>query len=107
MTSGIRPYSGTDPSAEVASSSGGATANAAKANNSEPVVTQAAPSNEAVTLTENAQASSQLLAGARQAPGVDAKAVARLSTAVQNHSFSVPPDALASSIISAFNQIKP
>jgi hypothetical protein len=105
MTSGIRPYSTNQSSTELASSAG-ATA-PAQAKVSGEAAAQATPVNEAVTLTQNAQTSARLLASARQAPGVDSEAMARLSSAVQNNSFNVQPDTLAGSIISATHQIRP
>lgn len=104
MTSGIRPYSGNELAHEV-STSGSSPPPAqvsGQANHS-----QATAANEAVTLTQNATISAQLLSNARQAPGVDSQAVKTLKSAIQNNLFTVSPDTLASAITSAHAQLKP
>jgi anti-sigma28 factor (negative regulator of flagellin synthesis) len=108
MTSGIRPYSGEAASSSIFSfGSAPSAVSASTKENGNVATTVAARANEAVTLTENAQAGAQLLAHAHEAAGIDTQAVARLNSAIQNDSFTVPPEALAASIISAHDQIRP
>ncbi len=104
MTSGIRPYSGNELAHEVATS--GSSATSAQVTG-ETTHSQATPANEAVTLTQNATISAQLLANARQAPGIDSQAVKTLKTAIQSNLFTVSPDNLAGAITSAHAQLKP
>jgi flagellar biosynthesis anti-sigma factor FlgM len=59
---------------------------------------------EAVTLSADAQTTTQLLGAARNASGVNAQAVAQLRAAIQNGTYSVAPDTLARSISSAMKE---
>ncbi|MCB8874931.1 flagellar biosynthesis anti-sigma factor FlgM [Acidisoma silvae] len=104
MTSGIRPFSN-DASAGDVSGLGGSAAHGQTPTGA--TTGQAKAENEAVTLTQSAKTSAQLLAHARQAPGVDASVVARLQSAVQDDSFQVSPDQLANAIAAAHVQLKP
>lgn len=61
---------------------------------------------EAVTITDGARATAQLLDHARAADGVDHAAVAKLRTAIHAGSYTVSADALASAITSAFSKVK-
>jgi anti-sigma28 factor (negative regulator of flagellin synthesis) len=65
-----------------------------------------APASEAVTITDGARATAQLLDQARAADGVDHASVARLKTAIQSQSYHVAAEPLASSIVSAMAEIK-
>lgn len=104
MTSGITPYSGNELTHEVSTS--GSSAPPAQVSG-QVTHSQATPGNEAVTLTQNATISAQLLSNARQAPGIDSQAVKTLKSAIQNNSFAVSPDNLASAITAAHAQLKP
>ena len=64
-------------------------------------------SGEAVTLSADAQTTTQLLDAARDSNGVDGQAVAQLRAAVQNGTFNVSPDTLARSIRSAMKESAP
>ncbi|HVE22010.1 MAG TPA: flagellar biosynthesis anti-sigma factor FlgM [Acidocella sp.] len=64
-------------------------------------------SGEAVTLSADAQTTTQLLDAARNSSGVNEQAVAQLRAAVQNGTYSVPPDTLARSIRSAMKESAP
>lgn len=63
-----------------------------------------ASTGEAVTLSADAQTTTQLLGAARNASGVNAQAVAQLRAAIMNGTFDVPPDTLARSISSAMKE---
>ena len=104
MTSGIRPFSN-DTSAGDVSGLGGSAAHGQAP--SSATTGQAKAAHEAVTLTQSAKTSAQLLAHARQASGMDAAIVSRLQSAVQNESFQVSPDQLANAIAAAHTQLKP
>jgi flagellar biosynthesis anti-sigma factor FlgM len=67
---------------------------------------QAAPAqgsgaNEAVTISDAATVSTNLLAAARSSDGIDHAAVQRLSSAIQNGTYNVSPDDLAGAMIGA------
>lgn len=66
-----------------------------------------ASAGEAVTITDSARATAQLLDQARAADGIDHAAVNQLKTAVQSGSYTVPADTLAASITSALVEVKP
>ncbi|HTJ91009.1 MAG TPA: flagellar biosynthesis anti-sigma factor FlgM [Acidocella sp.] len=59
---------------------------------------------EAVTLSADAQTTTQLLGAARNSTGVNQQAVAQLRAAIQNGTYNVSPDALARSISSAMKE---
>lgn len=103
MTSGIRPYSGTELTHEVSTS--GSSAPTAQVPG-DATDSKATSENEAVTLTKNATISAQLLANARHAPGIDSHAVKNLKSAIQNNSFTVSADNLANAIATAHAQLK-
>jgi flagellar biosynthesis anti-sigma factor FlgM len=65
----------------------------------------AATSSEAVTLSADTVATTQLLDAARSADGVDQTAVEQLRAAVQSGSYDVSPDDLARAITGAFKEI--
>jgi flagellar biosynthesis anti-sigma factor FlgM len=69
--------------------------------------TPSAISGEAVTLSADAQTTTQLLGAARNASGVNEQAVAQLRAAIQNGTYSVSPDTLARSISSALKEAAP
>ena len=62
---------------------------------------------EAVTLSADAQTTTQLLGAARNSSGVNDQAVAQLRTAIQNGTYNVSPDMLARSISSAMKEAAP
>jgi flagellar biosynthesis anti-sigma factor FlgM len=64
-------------------------------------------SGEAVTLSADAQTTTQLLGAARSASGVNDQAVAQLRTAIQNGTYNVSPGTLARSISSAMKEAAP
>jgi negative regulator of flagellin synthesis FlgM len=61
-------------------------------------------SGEAVTLSADAQTTTQLLGAARNSSGVNAQAVAQLRAAIENGTYSVSADTLARSISSAMKE---
>ncbi len=108
MTGGIQPYSGeASPSDITSAGSAGPAAQAAAKAPGQAAVAESAPTNDSVTLTQNAQTSARLLASAQAADGFDGQAVAGLAAAIQSGSFDISPDQLAASIITAFAQITP
>lgn len=62
---------------------------------------------DAVTITDSARASAQLLDQARAADGINQTAVAQLKTAIQSQTYHVPAEQLANAIVSAMAEIKP
>ena len=66
----------------------------------------AARSVEAVTLTPDAQNSSDLLEAARAASGVDHQAVQSLRSAIGSGAYNVPTERLAASIVAAMTEIR-
>jgi flagellar biosynthesis anti-sigma factor FlgM len=68
---------------------------------------QSESSGEAVTLSDDAQATTQLLGAARNSSGVNEQAVAQLRAAIQNGTYDVSPDTLARSISSAAKETVP
>ncbi|HEY1858025.1 flagellar biosynthesis anti-sigma factor FlgM [Acidocella sp.] len=67
----------------------------------------AGSSGEAVTLSDDAQTTTQLLGAARNSSGVNEQAVAQLRASVQNGTYDVSPDTLARSITSAVKEAAP
>jgi flagellar biosynthesis anti-sigma factor FlgM len=65
-----------------------------------------APSGEAVTLTPDAQTSTDLLEAARSAPGVDYQAVQSLKAEIASGTYQVPSENLAASIVAAFAETR-
>jgi flagellar biosynthesis anti-sigma factor FlgM len=59
---------------------------------------------EAVTLSADAQTTTQLLGAARNSSGVNQQAVAQLRAAIQNGTYNVSPNMLARSISSAMKE---
>ena len=59
---------------------------------------------EAVTVSADANATTQLLDAARNADGIDHSSVASLRAAVQNGTYNVSPEDLAQSIIRAVQE---
>ena len=68
---------------------------------------QSESSGEAVTLSDDAQTTTQLLGAARNSSGVNEQAVAQLRAAIQNGTYDVSPDTLARSITSAVKETAP
>jgi flagellar biosynthesis anti-sigma factor FlgM len=66
--------------------------------------TGAAAASEAVTVSDGARLSTDLLNAARNSDGVDHGAVQALRSAIQNGSYNVSPEDLAGAII---NAVKP
>ena len=64
-------------------------------------------SGEAVTLSADAQATTELLGAARSSSGMNEQAVAQLRAAIQNGSYDVSPDTLARAITSAAKETAP
>jgi flagellar biosynthesis anti-sigma factor FlgM len=62
---------------------------------------EAAAGNEAVTISDAATFSTNLLASARASDGIDHAAVQRLSSALQNGTYNVSPGDLATALIGA------
>jgi anti-sigma28 factor (negative regulator of flagellin synthesis) len=62
---------------------------------------------EAVTLSADAQTRTQLLDSARTAPGADQAAVAQARTAIQNNSYNISPEDLATAIATASKERQP
>ncbi len=62
---------------------------------------------EAVTLSADAQTTTQLLGASRSSSGIDQQAVAQLRTSIQNGTYNVSPDMLARSIASAVKEATP
>jgi negative regulator of flagellin synthesis FlgM len=62
---------------------------------------------EAVTLSADAQTTTQLLGAARNSSGVNDQAVAQLRSAIQNGTYSVSPDMLARAISGAMKEATP
>ena len=69
--------------------------------------TQSASSGEAVTLSDDAQTTTQLLGAAMNASGVNEQAVAQLRASIQNGTYDVSPDTLARAISSAAKETAP
>ena len=67
----------------------------------------AAPSGEAVTLTPDAQSSTDLLEAARAASGIDQQAVQSLKAEILSGGYQVPPESLATSIVVALSETRP
>jgi flagellar biosynthesis anti-sigma factor FlgM len=67
--------------------------------------TAAAPEGEAVTLTQDAQTSTDLLEAARAAPGIDQQAVQSVKDAIGSGTYQVPPENLAASIVAALKEL--
>jgi len=101
MTSSINAIGQSQVAPEIAGQDdAAATTRAAAAAESAPN----ASSEDAVTLSADAQTTTQLLGAARNSNGVDGQAVAQLRAAIQNGTFDVPPDTLARSIRSAMKE---
>jgi flagellar biosynthesis anti-sigma factor FlgM len=64
----------------------------------------AAPQSEAVTISQAAQTTTQLLNAARGASGVDQAAVQQIRTALQNGSYNVAPEDLAQAIATVLKE---
>jgi flagellar biosynthesis anti-sigma factor FlgM len=60
---------------------------------------------EAVTVSSDASTSTELLASARSADGINQSVVSALRSAVQNGTYNVSPEDLARSITSALREI--
>jgi len=60
---------------------------------------------EAVTVSSDASTSTELLASARSADGINQSVVSALRSAVQNGAYNVSPEDLARSITSALREI--
>ncbi len=60
-----------------------------------------------MTLSADAQTTTQLLGAARNSSGVNDQAVAQLRAAIQNGTYNVSPDTLARSISSAMKEAAP
>jgi len=106
MTSRINSY---PTSASLPAASEAATpAVRAQTRDAQPsALAASASASEAVTITDSARATAQLLDQARAADGIDHTAVTQLKAAVQSGSYAVPADALAASITSALAEVKP
>jgi flagellar biosynthesis anti-sigma factor FlgM len=65
-----------------------------------------APSTEAVTLTPEAQTSTDLLEAARAASGVDHQAVQSLKADISSGTYQVPPESLATTIVAALAELR-
>jgi flagellar biosynthesis anti-sigma factor FlgM len=68
---------------------------------------ESASSAEAVTLSPDAQTTTQLLGAARSASGMNEQAVAQLRASIQNGTYDVSPDTLARSITNAVKEASP
>jgi flagellar biosynthesis anti-sigma factor FlgM len=62
---------------------------------------------EAVTLTPDAQTSTELLEAARAASGMDHQAVQALKAEIISGTYQVPPENLAASIVAALTETRP
>jgi flagellar biosynthesis anti-sigma factor FlgM len=82
----------TPPGASSVTSSAGASA--------------AASSGEAVTLTPDAQTSTDLLEAARAASGIDQQAVQSLKAEITSGTYQVPLESLATSIVAALSETR-
>lgn len=99
MSNSITPFtSGTLPETAPPATPGPADASRA------PASPQAAAQSETVTLSAAAQASTQLLASARTAGGIDNQAVASIRAQIANGSYNVSPENLAQAIASVLKE---
>ena len=109
MTNRIVPYSQsqalTDPYGSPGASPA-ATPPGASAVTSSTGAGAAAPSGEAVTLTRDAQTSRNLLEAARAASGIDQQAVQSLKAEITSGAYQVPPENLATSIVTALSETR-
>jgi flagellar biosynthesis anti-sigma factor FlgM len=113
MTSRITSYSqsqaladpptplGTSPGASPAAAPPSATSGTASAE-----AGAAGPSREAVTLTPDAQTSTDLLEAARAAPDIDHQAVQSLKAQIASGTYQVPAESLATSIVVALAETR-
>jgi len=102
MTS-IGSVSSNPETAALAGQASGASATSVKSSSAS--AQQAASSAEAVTVSSDATTTAQLLTAARNADGVDQQAVQQLKNQIQNGTYNIPPDKLATSIAAALNGI--
>ena len=102
MTSPIHAFSPAQVSPDPIGSVSGSPA--AGASSSAATV---APMSDTVTLTSDAQTSTDLLEAARAASGVDVQATQSLKAQVQTGNYQVPPDKLAASIAAAVAETRP
>ncbi len=110
MTSRITSYSQSEALTDAFASPGAspaATPPGASSVTSSTGAGATAHSGEAVTLTPDAQTSTELLEAARAAPDVDQQAVDSLKADIGSGTYQVPPKALATSIVVALTEIRP
>jgi flagellar biosynthesis anti-sigma factor FlgM len=58
---------------------------------------------EAATVSSDAVTAAQLLAAARSSTGIDQAAVQKIKTQIQSGTYNIPPDKVATSILTALN----
>lgn len=96
MTNPISSVSQTPPPSSASAPPG------APKSNAQP--SAAAPQGDSVTLSTDAQTSTQLLNAARDASGVNPQAVERIRTALQGGNYNVGPDELAQAIATVLKE---
>jgi flagellar biosynthesis anti-sigma factor FlgM len=113
MTDRIIPYSQSqalaDPPTPLGTSPGASTAAAPPSGISgkaSAAAGAAGPSSEAVTLTPDAQTSTDLLEAARSAPDINYQAVESLKAKIAAGTYQVPPEKLATSLIVALAETR-
>jgi len=94
MTNSILPVSPPPLPLEPSTAGSGSTQRQPSAAPAEAPAAQS----EAVTLSEAAQTTTQLLDAARQSEGINQEAVAQIRAALQNGSYNVAPEDLAQAI---------
>jgi flagellar biosynthesis anti-sigma factor FlgM len=92
-----------DTAAPAAQASGASAASAKTA--ATAATKQSAVGGEAVTLSSDAQTTAQLLTAARNSDGIDQATVQSLKSQIQSGTYNVPPDKLATAIVTALNGI--
>lgn len=106
MTNRINSY----PPGQTAATAADAAAPAVRPQSKDSLAQATSPggsaTGDAVTITDGARASAQLLDQARKADGIDHATVAKLKTAVQSQAYHVPAEQLASSIVAAAAELK-
>ncbi len=101
MSNTIPPFSQT-PLPEPVSGQGGAAAGGVQQNQGSGSM----PQTEAVTLSEAAQTSTQLLSAARDSQGVNQEAVTQIRGALAAGSYNVAPEDLAQAIATVLKETK-
>ena len=100
----IGPLSQNPETAAPAAKANGTSATSAKTA-SAAAAKQSTASTEAVTVSSDAKTTAQLLTAARNSDGIDQAAVQNLKSQIQSGTNNVPPEKLATSIVTALNGI--